>query len=516
RAQGFVNLPAGGVDFRLAFIASEGDGYIRNTVDNRRFAEDDYWGVRGSLRVDTSDAWILDVMAQHIRDDGATGDLWTPNPLYLPDPHDIRLTTVTLENPYLVSEIDSLSINLEYDLGFASFRSISGYVRSNVRNVDDCAGEPFLNNCFRFSDPNDFDQWSQELQLVFPRSGSLEGIVGAYYSDADAELGFFQLLPVVNLQPLNNNLTTRSEPYAAIFGQLTWHFAERWTSTAGLRFSREELRVASIGSGVNDTHTLFTDETDSDNFSWLLDVTYAVTDDLMLYASASTGNKSGGFVTASPPNGIPHAYGPEHVTAFEVGEKSEWLDGRLMLNAAAFLYDYDDLQVSNPIIVDGVPIFGVDNAAEARIHGLDAETSYALTEQWALSGGVVWLPEREFVEYDQGNQSLSGNKLVRAPEWSARAAVDYERAVGELGRLSARLEYSYRSSYYYTAENLPEYSQDSFGLLNAYLRFESASESWYVFASGRNLTSEDYFTQVFFQSSPGYPDTYEVGFGIRF
>ena len=44
----------------------------------------------------------------------------------------------------------------------------------------------------------------------------------------------------------------------------------------------------------------------------------------------------------------------------------------------------------------------------------------------------------------------------------------------------------------------------------------AADESWYLFASGRNLTAEDYFNQVFFQSSPGYPDTYEVGAGYRF
>lgn len=518
RAQGHVNLPAGNTGFRLAFIASEGDGYIRNTVDNRRFAEDDYWGVRGSFRIDTGDGWILDGMAQHIRDDGAAGDLWTPNPDFLPDPRDIRLTTVTLENPYLISEVDNLSVNLEYDLGFATLRSITGYVRSDVRNLDDCAGEDFLAGCVRSSDPNDFDQWSQEIQLVFTRSGSLEGIVGAYYSDADAELGFAQLLPEIHLQPLNDNLTTRREPYAALFGQVTLHFADRWTSTAGLRYSREEHRITTMGSGVNDAHALFAEAKTADEVSWLLDATYAISDDMMLYGSASTGYKSGGFVTTAPPNGVPDQYDPEYVTAFELGEKSSWLSGRLMLNAAAFLYEYEDLQVSTVLVEDDTVNFGVENAAKARIYGLDVETSYAFTERWSSSGGVVWLPEREFVEYrnDATGDTLSGNKLVRAPEWSARAAVDYEQPLGNLGTLSARLEYNYRSGYYYTPDNDPKYSQNGFGLLNAYFRFEAANEAWYAFVSGRNLTEQDYFTQVFFQSSPGYPDTYEAGIGIRF
>ena len=52
--------------------------------------------------------------------------------------------------------------------------------------------------------------------------------------------------------------------------------------------------------------------------------------------------------------------------------------------------------------------------------------------------------------------------------------------------------------------------------MNAFVRFEAASGRWYAFASGRNLTDEDYFTQVFIQASPGYPDTYEVGVGYHF
>ena len=85
-----------------------------------------------------------------------------------------------------------------------------------------------------------------------------------------------------------------------------------------------------------------------------------------------------------------------------------------------------------------------------------------------------------------------------------------------LGSLSVKLEYSFRSDYFYTPENDSAAAQDSFGLLNAHVMFEAASQAWYVFASGRNLTEEDYFNQVIVQSSPGYPDTYEIGAGFRF
>jgi iron complex outermembrane recepter protein len=128
------------------------------------------------------------------------------------------------------------------------------------------------------------------------------------------------------------------------------------------------------------------------------------------------------------------------------------------------------------------------------------------------------LPKREFIEYhnDDTGDTLSGNNLVRAPEWSVNGAVDYQRPLRDLGTLAVRLEYSYRSGYFYTVENEPAFSQDSFGLLNASVQFEAASDAWYVFASGRNLTDEDYFNHVFLQTNPGYPDTYEIGVGYRF
>jgi outer membrane receptor protein involved in Fe transport len=77
------------------------------------------------------------------------------------------------------------------------------------------------------------------------------------------------------------------------------------------------------------------------------------------------------------------------------------------------------------------------------------------------------------------------------------------------------IDYNYRTSFYFTKDNVWYASQGAFGLLNLGVRFEAARGSWYAFASARNLLDEDYFTQVFLQSAPGYPARYEVGFGWR-
>jgi iron complex outermembrane receptor protein len=519
RVQGHVNMPARGAAFRIAFIASEGDGYMKNTVDDRTFAEEDFWGLRASLRIETSEDLSLDFMAQHVRDDGASGELWGPRPDFLVDPNDIHLTTVTLDDPYLIAETDNFSINFQYDFGIATLRSITGYARSDVRNLDDCAGMPVLLGCVRGASPLQHEQWSQEFQLVFPRKGAIEGLVGTYYSSSDGYLHFHQLIPLRSPLPLNDYHSSSTEPAAAVFGQATVHLSDGWSATGGVRLSWEEQRISRIGTGVNDIPPVVTGSEDSDDLSWRADLQRVISDDVLLYASVSTGYKSGGFVTTTPGSDGPDRFEPEYLTAYEAGGKTQWLDRRLTFNAAAFFYDFEDLQVSTTYIdQEGNVFVEVDNAAKAELYGLDVELDFHASESFSVSAGAVWLPKREFVDFDENStgDTLTGNELVRAPEWTATGAMNYEHSLLQFGALSARIEYSYRSGYFYTPENDPEFSQAAFGLLNLFLRFEAASDNWYLFASGRNLTDEDYFNQVFFQSSPGYPATWELGAGYRF
>src|SRR3546814_6938558 len=82
--------------------------------------------------------------------------------------------------------------------------------------------------------------------------------------------------------------------------------------------------------------------------------TYKFSPDASIYASFSTGFKSGGFqyvpFSAAQANVL---FQPEDITTYEVGFKSEWLDRRLRFNVAAFHYDYKDLQVSRIVELGG-------------------------------------------------------------------------------------------------------------------------------------------------------------------
>jgi iron complex outermembrane receptor protein len=516
RAQGHLNLPFDHSALRLAFTASSGDGFIRNSVDDRRFAENDFWGMRASYRIAVTDRLQVDIMAQHGKDDGAKGELWLPRPDFLPEPADIRLTTVTLADPYLVHESNFVSIDADYDLGFASLQSTSAYAHSKVRDLDDCAGLPILAGCVRSVAPDRHDQLSQEFRLVSRADGTVDWLVGASYHDDDGFRDYFQLTPLIDPNPTSDNESRSAETVYAAYGQAAFRLGTGWTVTGGIRLSREDRRLSTFGTGTEDSPLPVNAEDSWDKRSWRLDLQYAFTDELLAYAGVSTGFKSGGFDIL--PGGVVDRYDPEHLNAYEIGIKSRWLNRRVRLNGAAFFYDFGDLQVSTSTVTESGLIFETDNAARAEIYGIDTDGVLQLTRKLSFSAGIVWLPKREFVEYrnDRTGDTLSGNKLSRAPGRSATAAIDYKLQRRQGGEYSARIEYNYRSGYFYTIDNDPRFAQGSFGLCNLYLEFQSAGEEWYVFASGRNLGNVDYFNQVFLQASPGEPDTYEAGFGYRF
>ncbi|MGK2926592.1 MAG: TonB-dependent receptor [Lysobacterales bacterium] len=517
RLQGHLNVPLGSAAMRLAFIGSDGDGYIRNSVDDRRFGEADYWGLRGSLAVEPNERWRIDLTAQRVYDDGASAELWLPNPAYLPDPGDIHLTTVTLADPFLRIENDFASLTAEYDLGFASARSITGYARNETHNLDDCQGLPRLLSCIRGGDPLIYEQWSQELQLASTNGERIDWLAGLYYFSGESREHFFRLQPLTSPRPLENFHSTADNTAWALFSHANLHLGGGWGVSGGLRYSDEDNEVSRIGSGVLDEPELVVAAGSWDQPSWRLDLEYAARDGLLYYAGLSTGFRSGGVTTRRVPTGEFNRYDPEDLLAFEAGMKSQWPELGLTLDAAAFHYDFDNLQTTNRYFVGEDVFVEIDNAAEAEVYGIDAVASLQAAERLSLAAAFVWLPKREYVEFVTRNgEDLSGYELPRAPEWSMIGSLTYRRPLAHYGEFTTRLEYSYRSGFFYTLDNVATESQGAYGLLNLLLRFEPAQANWYAFATGRNLTDEDYFHQVFIQSTPGYPDTYEVGVGIRF
>ena len=517
RAEGHVNFGNEKLALRIAGTASDGDGYIRNTVDDRRFAEEDYYGFRASGRVQATDDLGVTLFAQRVVDDGGANDVWLPNKIYLPDPDDIHLTTVTDPNPYLDMRNDLAGAEVNWKLGKAELTSVTGYAESHTESRDDCAGLPAFSLCVRTLLPGHYEQWSQEFR-VSSSGDDGDWLAGLFLFDGQGLIHYTLRVPGDAPRPINDYVSESDSESWALFGQATRRIGDHWRVMAGLRYSDDSEGISHAGTGfADDPVPVLTDDA-WDNVSWRLNASWEPNDRWMFYGGVATGYKSGGFTGQRLDDGSLDDYGPENLLAWEFGGKWRSADSRNSLTASAFYYDFEDLQVQTVALVDGIPNPVVDNAARARIAGIDFAAETLLGEYWNLGVGVVWLPERDYVEYrtEAGEISLDGNKLVRAPEWSGSVSATYRVPLGGHGDFLARVDYSYRSHVFHTNENLETFSQDAFGLLDAYLRYVPHSGRWYVFVSGRNLRDEPYFDQVFIQSAPGRPRWFEIGFGLTF
>jgi iron complex outermembrane receptor protein len=273
-----------------------------------------------------------------------------------------------------------------------------------------------------------------------------------------------------------------------------------------------------VGTGLADNQVLTAAEDAWDDTSWRLGFELSPTAQTLVYANVSTGFKSGGITTELLPSGEFDGYEPEELVAFEAGMSATLPGRRSTVRASAFFYHFENMQVQTIAVLADRVVSVIDNAATARIDGLDLSATTRFSDRVTFSGALVWMPRREFTEFVSAvnGNFLSGNTISRASEWSVSATIGYRIPLASSGELSVDLDYNYRSEFFFTKENVPLLAQEDFGLLNLGLRFDSLGERWYAFASARNLLDTDYFNQVLIQSAPGYPAHYEAGFGLRF
>ncbi|MFZ4604523.1 MAG: TonB-dependent receptor domain-containing protein, partial [Caulobacterales bacterium] len=235
------------------------------------------------------------------------------------------------------------------------------------------------------------------------------------------------------------------------------------------------------------------------------------------------GFKSGGFNLLA--SGPPTQYEPEEILAYEAGVRSTLHDGRVILNASVFHYDYTDLQLRTLVFTGtGGGAFATTNNAEgAKIDGVEVSTDVKLGGGFRFDLAAAYL-DATFDTYisPSNNLNLSGTKLPLSPEWSGTAGLTFTSDLAG-GDLRARVEYVYRDEIIFPLTiDAPQNFDDSAGLVNATVRWTAPGGRYYVEAVGRNLTDELYRTQradVFFSGvydSFGAPRTGEIRLGVAF
>lgn len=398
------------------------------------------------------------------------------------------LDNITVDTP-MNDDLDvfGASLTSDFDLGGVNLKLITAYRDQEAVNGQDFDGGagPLLNQ-FIVSEQ---EQFSQEIQLT-GATDNFDWLLGAYYF---TEEGIF--ISDIQLAGTQVDIDTRNETDSyAIFAHGTYDVTDKFSVTGGLRYSSEtkSINIDTLFGGF----PLVMDGIDEQTFEALtpkIGVEYQASEDVLLYASAAQGFRSGGF------NGRPFSptdlapFDEETTTSYEVGLKSDLAGGRLRLNLAAFRNQYEDIQLTATTTdAQGQFIVITDNAGKIDLYGFEAEFEALPADNLFVFGSVGFTNTDELEP--QAGFDFGSDTLPLASEWTANIGAEYTIPLTANMDGVAGFDYAYRSEFFPQFNNSPLAEQDGYGLLNARFEFRPENAPWSVSLWGKNLTDEVYRT----------------------
>jgi iron complex outermembrane receptor protein len=256
------------------------------------------------------------------------------------------------------------------------------------------------------------------------------------------------------------------------------------------------------------------------------------TDDFMAYVAYNRGFKSGLFNVVSIFAPLDPPVKPETLDAVSIGEKAEFLDHRLRINAEAFYYKFKNIQVQS--VVNGTS--HASNAAKATLKGLEIDVTAVPAEHLTLTGSIGVeegkfdeFPDGAYVVYDPvhgGNcalsptntcglvpggpgappgytgtsWSLAGNKTPNTPPFSASLSAKYDIPTS-VGPFDVNVAWNHTGNYYFSPDNGQGQigpSQPSFDkqklldIINASIGWTSENGHMGVRLWGKNISDVHY------------------------
>ncbi len=504
-----VNLPlGGGWASRIAVASLSRDGYGENVRTGQDVSDKEILAARATLGYLGSPDFSAKFTADWMDDQsGVRGaqmlgiNRFAPTAQPLADRYDVRNGMPNVND----TSMKGASATLSWNLGDAwVLKSVTAYRESDTEtNIDfDTLPNTIADVKAFYSD----DQTSQEFQLNYDAGGAVRGVTGLYWFTGSAGGQVLNNFFGLSFGDTQGVVDTDS---VAVYGEFTWDFAERWALTLGGRYTDEKKTADVYNIGYTDaTFTRpsgvvaadFEDSVSFQNFSPKVSLDFKLSDEVLLYALASRGFKSGGFNIRAQATAVPRSRLPfddETVTTFEVGAKNAFFDSRLFVNLAYFNSDYKDIQLSVFTAVPGSnpPIFFGDfaNAGEGTVKGVELEYRALLTENFSLQGNFAWL-DAKYDEFITNNVNVADSqRFTNAPERSAAISALHSLPLASGGSLSTRVSYSYQSEVYPTTDLSEVIKQPGYGLVSAGLIWQTAG-AWRFALEGANLADKEYRT----------------------
>ena len=556
----------------LEGLYTKGNGFLTNILDgDDHVGAYDNWTVRTGLKVNLTDKVSVLARYTHSREndpnamltnsntdttiDPTTGRPWGVQTFAVPGLYTTNPNQVAANLPRFVrDETDIAQLTVKADLGFANLTSYSQYRREDVDQSEDLdqTGLPI----FQLGLPVYDKTYTQEFLLSSALGPSLQWTAGAF---------FFSNLDRYTTDIDNNVLTTgrlrlggsgsTTQNYAGYL-DATYEITPQIFITAGVRYAHDIVKDAywnsAFTAAVNPVPSI-----NSNKATPRLVVRYKPTDESTVYASYTEGYKAAiidvGGSCQDPPAFTCNPVRPEDVHAFEVGYKFD--NHRLSMEAAAFYYNYKDLQVSEFL---GAAEAFIVNAAQSRIYGLEDDIHFNVNEHVLVNAGVSWTHARYLTfgtvvngtvigapiysscpanpaslsakyagacgpgsfDYVNTDSVLHDTPMQHVPDYTATVGPRYTTGMTNTGEyaLSGNL---YFTSKYYSSPSGTQFLQPGYATLALRTEWTDTSDKYTVALFGDNVTNRRYRTQIQYNgfgigAQWSAPASWGIEFGAKF
>jgi outer membrane receptor protein involved in Fe transport len=266
-----------------------------------------------------------------------------------------RLTSASNSLEGTVDDVNVVSLNVDYDMGFATLTSSSSWAHHNNSTHDDLTAEyenfNFYQNLYGQNprtiidarDQLDDKIWAQEFRLASKTGGTFDWIAGLFYKDEKTYIQEHEFYPGYDAffnactaaggtttdgsgvnasqcgageQPPGTVIDGITNPLdqtyigdvetsfkdTALFGELTWHLTSDWSVTGGTRLFKQTVSQAQQTGLLFDGNGFVSGNSLSDEWKralWKVNTSYQLDKTNLVYATWSQGFRRGG-VNALP------------------------------------------------------------------------------------------------------------------------------------------------------------------------------------------------------------------------
>jgi len=579
---------------RFSFSTNKRDGFSENTVTGQELDDANSLSIRSDWLYELSDVSTLRVFGQYFEID-RNGSAMRGIDDTSGDAR--RLSQDTISNHDLTSMV--VAAIYENDLGFANLKVMASIqdddisvTRDNDRhNFGDLVGViPGLGSGATYQraefapETSIVETNTFEINLVSnePIFGALDWTVGAFYMEHDIEnhiRGYRDnnndgqityecsspLAVIGSCYEHDYGIPGRFAVFDAeydfvtdafpsresysIYAQTTYSFNDDFRLVSGIRYS-EDTFTTNVSNFYN--VDVFEAAGEVDKVTGKIVGEYDLSDQTMAYWSISQGFKPGGsnltygyteaedIIAERPvaPAMVFQTYQSETIEAFEVGIKTDLLDGKARANIAVFTYDYDNLQfqATDPDPYRG----GVANIPQSEMNGIEVEFTALLSDSLTMDMNLAFLDSEvtssyevldnvDVYQYFFGEEDLryglredvKGNKLAKSPEFTADINLTYETTLASGNEFSSIVQFIRRGDFEQRVSNnsLVD-SIDAYNLFNVTASIDFVSSNTGIDFMLLNIADKDginsSMTDVFGVAATGLEYIAPRQFMVRF